>query len=71
MALSVWQAFYMHRMAYRRPPRVESTSSLHFRYRKKNEIDFLLCWLEMRDGVGVSGSKVSVIQARWIICVWM
>ena len=27
--------FYMHRMAYRRPPRVESTSSMNFRYREK------------------------------------
>ena len=26
-------------------------SSMHFRYCKKNEIDFPLCWLEMRNGV--------------------
>ena len=38
---------------------------------QKVEIDCLLCWLKMRGGVGVSGSKVLKVQDRWLICVWL
>ena len=52
------------------PQMVESTTIMHLRYHK-NEIYFLLCWLEMIGRLVVSGSKVSKIQDRWIIYIWL